>query len=150
MTFRTIILVSLLNILFIPLNGQTIISGGEKSETVGEINSMGVSLVKLSKSGENYTFSYLNWDDIEMAYGNASDFTINMTDDEFNSLYKIIIDGFKGKSDTIKIDYDGQVIGIQIIKSLGAACVISKYENGEIISQTSPLQKKKIKKLFNK
>jgi len=117
---------------------------------IGEVKEFGQSVFKCEKNEDEYTFTYLNT--LTELVGDYMEFKIIDEDNSFESLYSMIMKGFKDKkSDVIKIQTHENILGLEFNKRIGFfGFRFVEYVNGEAIGWSDDLSKRQVNKLFGK
>ena len=134
--------------------GQIKVIKSDTHETIGRIAPLGKLHIECTKSENTITFTY---SDIKFTTIDSYDsFSFEDIDNAFDSLYEVIIDGFKKKKKnliTIELPEGEGVIFLNFVKNFGVMSVQiahAPYKDHDILKYSVYLTKNKAKKLFGK
>ena len=86
-------------------------------EKIGRIGENGTSDIFIQKEGNEYTVSFKNTEETEL--GTSTRFSFKDLTGDFESLYKIICDGFISANTTdIKLDLPNDIVWLHYVKNL--------------------------------
>jgi hypothetical protein len=119
-------------------------------EEIGKVKVLFDTYMESYKRGEDYTILYK-----DMEYQQLDEFkSFSMNEQTFNELYDLIIESWDNPpKEDIMIELPESFIWLKFTRMLGATnfqFVHDPLKNGEIFGLSTPLNKKKVDKLFGK
>lgn len=121
----------------------------EKPQSIGKIASFGKTFIECEKISNEYTFTYS--DHTYLKIDVYKSFSFNNENDAFNTLYSMIMNGFKNKpEEDVFISIPNGIVKLEFLKSFGVTNFRFVHIENSVTGIGPWLTEKKLQRLFGK